>query len=232
MKKIAILQSNYIPWKGYFDLMNQVDDFVIYDCVQYTKNDWRNRNQIKSKNGLQWLTIPVSVKSRSQLINETEIMNTVWVDKHIKTIAHTYAKSAHYKEYADEILAIFTAAKSLTKLSDINLLFIKWINKKLGITTNIHSAVDFTLEVDKVDRLVSICEQLNASSYLSGPAAKDYLDESKFANKNIAVEWMNYKDYSECKQFGENFEHAVSVLDIIFHLGEEARNVALRLNFD
>jgi len=224
MKKIAILQSNYIPWKGYFDLMNQVDDFVIYDCVQYTKNDWRNRNQIKSKNGLQWLTIPVSVKSSSQLINETEVANTLWIDKHMKAIAQTYAKSAYYKEYADEILAIFEAARSLTKLSDINLLFIKWINKKLGIATNIHSSTDFNLEEDRIDRLVSICEQLNADCYLSGPAAKNYLEESRFTDKSITVEWMDYSGYPAYLQFGENFEHAVSVLDLLFHVGSDSKN--------
>jgi hypothetical protein len=221
--KVAILQSNYIPWKGYFDLMNQVDDFVIYDCVQYTKNDWRNRNQIKSKNGLQWLTIPVSVKSSSQLINETDVADTVWIDKHMKTIAQTYAKSAHYKEYAEEILAIFEMAKSLTKLSDINLLFIKWINEKLGIKTRIHTATDFNLAEDRIDRLVNICEQLNADCYLSGPAAKDYLDESRFIDKNIRVEWMDYKGYSEYPQFGGEFDHAVSVLDLIFHTGADAK---------
>lgn len=223
MKKVAILQSNYIPWKGYFDLINQVDDFIIYDCVQYTKNDWRNRNLIKSKNGLQWLTIPVSVKSSSQLINETDVANTVWVGKHMKTITQTYAKSAHYKEYADEILVIYEASRSLTKLSDINILFIKWINKKLGITTNIHTATDFNLEEDRIDRLVSICEQLNADCYLSGPAAKNYLDENKFTDKNITVEWMSYKGYPEYQQFGENFENAVSVLDLIFHTGKDAK---------
>ncbi|WP_114327640.1 WbqC family protein [Candidatus Colwellia aromaticivorans] len=222
--KVAILQSNYIPWKGYFDLMNQVDDFVIYDCVQYTKNDWRNRNQIKSKNGLQWLTIPVSVKSSSQLINETEVANTVWIDKHMKTIAQTYAKSECYKDYADEVLATYEAAKSLTKLSDINLLFIKWINKKLGITTNIHSSTDFNLEEDRIDRLVSICEQLNANTYLSGPAAKNYLDEQRFTDKSIAIEWMEYSGYPEYPQFGTEFQHGVSVLDLLFHTGSNAAN--------
>jgi len=134
MKKVAILQSNYIPWKGYFDLINQVDDFVIYDCVQYTKNDWRNRNQIKSKGGLQWLTIPVSVKSRSQLINETIVANNIWADKHLKSLIQTYSKSKFYNLYIDELAACFDTAKLLTKLSEINILFINFFYLLLFIT--------------------------------------------------------------------------------------------------
>ncbi|MDX2367858.1 MAG: WbqC family protein [Colwellia sp.] len=224
MKKVAILQSNYIPWKGYFDLINQVDDFVIYDCVQYTKNDWRNRNQIKSKGGLQWLTIPVSVKSSSQLINETDIANNIWAAKHLKSLTQTYSKSKYYSVYIDELAACFEAAKSLSKLSDINLLFIKWINVQLGITTTIHQATDFVLEEDRIDRLVSICEQLNVSTYLSGPAAKDYLDEQRFTDKSITIEWMDYSGYPEYLQFGPEFQHGVSVLDLLFHTGSNAAN--------
>jgi len=228
MKKVAILQSNYIPWKGYFDLINQVDDFVIYDCVQYTKNDWRNRNQIKSKGGLQWLTIPVSVKSRSQLINETIVANNIWADKHLKSLIQTYSKSKFYNLYIDELAACFDTAKLLTKLSEINILFINWINKQLGITTKIHLATDLILEEDRIDRLVSICEQLDASHYLSGPAAKDYLDEECFTDKGIAIEWMEYSGYPEYPQFGSEFQHGVSVLDLLFHTGNDASSFIKR----
>lgn len=222
MKKIAILQSNYIPWKGYFDLINQVDDFVIYDCVQYTKNDWRNRNQIKSKNGLQWLTIPVSVKTSSQSINETEVANNLWADKHLKSILQTYSKAKFFNDYSDELIDCYKKAKSLTKLSEINLVFIRWINEKLGITTKLHSASDFQLADDRIERLVSICQQLNANTYLSGPAAKNYLEEERFTEKDIAVAWMDYTGYSAYSQFGHEFQHGVSVLDLLFHAGSDA----------
>lgn len=226
-KKVAILQSNYIPWKGYFDLMNQVDDFVIYDCVQYTKNDWRNRNQIKSKNGLQWLTIPVSIKNSNQLINETKTANNIWTKKHFKTIEQTYAKAEFFKDYKDELKECYSQAQQLTSLSEINLLFIKWINKKLGITTSMHFAESFELPDDRIERLVSICETLNADTYLSGPAAKDYLNEDNFTNKGITVEWMNYGGYSEYKQLHGEFTPFVSVLDSLFN---QSGSCALGLN--
>ncbi len=222
MKKIAILQSNYIPWKGYFDLINQVDDFVVYDCVQYTKNDWRNRNQIKSKNGLQWLTIPVSVKRSSQLINETEVANGLWAEKHLKSLIQTYSKAKFFKDYSTELIECYQQVKSLSKLSEINLVFIRWINEKLGITTKLHSASDFKLSDDRIERLVGICQQLNANTYLSGPAAKSYLDVKCFSEKNITVEWMDYSSYPEYSQFGDNFQHSVSVLDLLFHKGSSA----------
>ena len=219
MKKVAILQSNYIPWKGYFDLIYQVDDFVFYDTVQSTTNDWRNRNQIKTSNGDQWLTIPVSIKSSRQLINETKTANNVWTKKHFKSIEQAYAKAEFFGDYKEELKECYNQAQQLSSLSEINLLFIKWINKKLGITTNIHFAEDFDLPVDRIERLVSICETLNADVYLSGPSAKDYLNEENFTVKGIAVEWMEYGNYSEYKQLHGDFIHFVSVLDLLFNQG-------------
>ncbi len=197
---------------------------MLYDCVQYTKNDWRNRNQIKSKNGVQWLTIPVSIKSSTQLINETEVANNLWVEKHMKTLAQTYSKAKFYGEYVDELRDCYGQVKSLTKISEINFIFIQWINKKLGITTKLHSASDFQLADDRIERLVSICQQLDANFYLSGPAAKDYLNEMSFSSQGITVEWMDYCGYPEYPQFGDEFQHGVSVLDLLFHTGNEAIN--------
>jgi hypothetical protein len=146
-RKVAILQSNYIPWKGHFDLMNKVDDFVIYDCVQYTKNDWRNRNQIKSKNVMHWLTIPVSVKSSAQLINERVVANNLWAEKHLKTLTQTYAKARFFSEYADELRECYELVKSATNISEINLIFIRWINSRLGIDTRLHLTTGFVLDL-------------------------------------------------------------------------------------
>lgn len=232
MKKVAILQSNYIPWKGYFDLMNQVDDFVIYDVVQYTKRDWRNRNRIITPQGLLWLSIPVVVNNREQRINETKVIDTEWSKNHLTSIKHSYSKSKYFNEYYEELIECYSEASKLKYLSEINLVFIQWICKKLNINTTLHSSSDFELSQDKSERLAHICSQLSADVYLSGPAAKDYLDESRFSDKSITVEWMNYNGYPEYQQFGESFEHAVSVLDLIFHLGTEARQVALRKYFD
>jgi hypothetical protein len=229
--KVAILQSNYIPWKGYFDLMDQVDDFVIYDVVQYTKRDWRNRNKIATPHGLLWLTIPVIVESREQRIDETKIHDKNWVDKHLTSIKHNYGKSTYFNTYLDELRNCYEEVGTLDYLSDVNLVFIEWICSKLGINTRLHSSRDFELSTDKNERLANICGQLNADLYLSGPAAKDYLDESCFTEKNIEVEWMNYQGYPEYQQLFGDFEHSVTVLDAIFNLGEDAKYSVLRRYF-
>jgi len=110
MKKIAISQSNYIPWKGYFDLINIVDEFVIYDDAQYTKNDWRNRNKVQTQNGPTWLTIPVDTKGKlNQSISQAQVLNQLWRAKHWKTIAQSYAKSPYFTEYKDRFEKLYLA---------------------------------------------------------------------------------------------------------------------------
>ena len=220
-KKIAILQSNYIPWKGYFDMIASVDTFVIYDEVQYTKNDWRNRNLIKTKNGLQWLTIAVKQERLTQAIYETEVSKTNWTKKHIGTLQANYAKAPFFKEYKDRIFDIYE--KASTNLSQINLDFIKEICGILGIETKIIDSRSLNLSGNKQERLILACEQLNADLYLSGPAAKSYIDETLFADKNIKVEWMDYSNYKVYNQLYPPFEHGVSVLDLIFNEGPNSR---------
>ena len=134
MKKVAILQSNYIPWKGYFDIINSVDTFIIYDEVQYTKNDWRNRNQINSKQGLQWLTIPVRVESLEQKISETKISFSKWNKKHWNSLVANYGKSPGFKHNKDLFESLYLDCQT-DNLSEINLSFINAINKLLDIKT-------------------------------------------------------------------------------------------------
>jgi hypothetical protein len=228
-KKVAILQSNYIPWKGYFDLINQVDYFVVYDTVQYTKNDWRNRNKIKTPNGLQWLTIPVSVNNLEQHIDETCLADNRWVKKHLSSIFQNYSKAPFINDYKNELAQLYEKAKTLTLLSEVNVLFINWINSKLGITTEIKFAKDFIpLSKNRVQRLIDICKALNADVYLSGSAAKGYLDESMFNAEGINVEWMSYEGYTEYNQLHGEFEHAVSVLDLILNMGPDAKNYFIK----
>jgi len=219
MKKIAILQSNYIPWKGYFDMINMVDTFVIYDDMQYTRRDWRNRNLIKTPNGTKWLTIPVDVKGKfQQQINETQIKDTNWSKTHWQTLKNVYANAPHfqtYKTYFEEIYGNI----STTSLSEINYRFLTAINQLLGIKTELIFSTELSVTGKKTDRLLNICEQLDADLYLSGPAAKNYLIEEKFEEKNIQVEWMDYNGYREYPQLYTPFEHGVTILDLIFNTG-------------
>ena len=221
MKKIAILQSNYIPWKGYFDIIRQSDIFVIYDEVQYTKNDWRNRNLIKTPNGIEWLTIPVNQKNLDQKINETFVSTTNWNKKHWNSILCNYSKSPYFKTYATVIKELYESLET-KNLSEINVLFIKGINRILGIETEIIDSRTLNLTGDKNNRLIEAVKNLNGTHYISGPAAKSYLNTDSFESESIKVEWMDYSFYSEYPQLFGEFKHNVSILDLIFNVGPDA----------
>lgn len=222
MKKIAILQSNYIPWKGYFDMINMVDEFIIYDDVQYTKNDWRNRNKIKTKQGIQWLTIPVRQESLEQKIKDTKIVDKKWNIKHWSTLSQNYSKAEHFKEYKEIFEDLYLNCKE-EYLSEINYKFITIINEILGIKTKIRWSSEFELKDGQTERLINICKDCHANNYLSGPAAKDYFDEELAKRNNIEIEWMEYGNYSEYNQLHTSFEHGVSILDLIFNEGSNAQ---------
>ena len=223
-KKIAILQSNYIPWKGYFDLINRVDEFVFYDDVQYTKNDWRNRNIIKTQNGLLWLSIPVETKghiTEHRNINRTITVNNTWRKKHWFSIKNSYSKARFFNDYKDFFEQLYLDENERF-LAKINYKFIKAINGILGINTKISYSSDYTLEGGKTERLVGICKQSGASEYLSGPAARSYIDENLFAQEKIKLSWMNYSGYPEYQQLYPPFVHNISVLDLIFNCGKDS----------
>ena len=217
MKKIAISQSNYIPWKGYFDLINKVDEFILYDDAQFTRRDWRNRNKIKTTKGLHWLTIPVDVKGKYfQKINETKIIDKNWGVKHWQQIKHNYSKARDFKKYKDIFEKLYLDCNE-EYLSRINYKFIITINKILGIKTKIRFSNEFKIYGNQTEKLLNICKQCKAKVYISGPAAKKYFDEQLAEKENIQVQWMNYANYEEYKQLFLPFEHGVSILDLIFN---------------
>jgi len=222
MKRIAISQSNYIPWKGYFDSINAVDVFVLYDDMQYTRRDWRNRNKIKTKDGAKWLTVPVEVKGKYfQKINETKISDAGWGQDHWNSILHSYSKAPFFKEYKDIFETIYLGDKE-EYLSKINYKFIKAVCDILGITTTILWSDQFQLLEERNERLIGICKELNGTDYYSGPAAKFYMDESLFEKNGIKVHWYDYSGYPVYNQLHGEFDHAVTILDLIFNEGPEA----------
>lgn len=222
-KRIAILQSNYIPWKGYFDIIGMVDEFIIYDEVQYTKNDWRNRNRIKSIQGIQWITIPVYQKNLQQKISETKVSDYRWREKHWNTLKTNYAKAPYFARYSS-ILENFYGSFNSFFLSDINVALIRIICDLLNIKTRITNSTEYVLVGDPTEKLINLCIQLKATHYLSGPAANDYLNQKLFAAAGIEIEWMNYQNYPSYPQIYPPFEHGVSILDLLFHTGQEAPN--------
>ncbi|MEL6751123.1 MAG: WbqC family protein [Pseudomonadota bacterium] len=217
MTKVAIVQSNYIPWKGYFDLIASVDAFVVYDDVQFTKNDWRNRNRIKTPQGVQWLTIPVS-QGNDQRICDVRVTDKRWQAKHWKAVAANYARAPHFKAHEAEVRQAYEAAES-ESLSAVNTHFIESINAILGIETQMHSVLDMDVSGDRIERLVDICKLLGADTYVSGPAARAYLDETPFEEAGITVEWFDYSGYPTYAQPWGDFEHGVTILDAIFSCG-------------
>lgn len=221
-KKVAILQSNYIPWKGYFDLINFVDEFVLFDEMQYTRRDWRNRNLIKTRSGLKWLTIPVAVKGNYfQKIKNTRVSDAGWAKRHWESIVHNYSKATHFNSYRELFEGLYLGSQE-SFLSRINYAFLTAICKILGISTPISWSEEYTSVEGKTERLVSICKQARATTYLSGPAARDYIDETLFNNENISLEYMDYSSYPEYRQLFPPFEHGVSVMDLIFNEGPDA----------
>lgn len=222
MNKIAIVQSNYIPWKGYFDLINVVDYFVLYDDVQYTRRDWRNRNKIKTASGLKWLTIPVESKNHYlSKINEITIADDSWPSSHWNTIVHHYVKAPFFQQYRELFEDLYLNCQE-RHLSQINYRFIKAINEMMGLKTQILRSDQFALPEGKSERLLSICKALKADEYISGPAAVEYLDVDLFATEKVRVRWMDYSGYSEYPQMYPPFEHGVSIIDMIFNTGPAA----------
>jgi len=222
MKKVAILQSNYIPWKGYFDMIAAVDEFIIYDDMQYTKNDWRNRNRIKTPKGLEWLTVPAG-QDISRRIRDVEISDHRWQIKHWKSLTSNYRKSPYFREISEWLEPLYLA-KQHRNLSHLNCEFIEAICNYLDIQTKISRSWDYILTEGKSERLVDLCVQAGANEYISGPAAKNYLEKPIFSERDIRITWIDYSDYPEYPQLWGEFSHEVSILDLLFNCGEHSKN--------
>ena len=221
-KRVAIVQSNYIPWKGYFDLINSVDEFILYDDMQYTRRDWRNRNKIKSIHGPVWLTIPVEVKGKYlQQIRETAVSNKGWTLEHWKTICHCYAKAPHFESYRALFENLYLDCDE-TMLSRVNYRFLVAICEILGINTKITWSMDYVLAEGKSTRLVDLCRQAGATDYLSGPAARDYIEPRLFQEQGVHLQYFDYNGYPEYRQLFPPFVHEVSIIDLIFNEGPDA----------
>jgi len=222
MKKIAILQSNYIPWKGYFDMIAAVDEFILYDDMQYTRRDWRNRNKIKTPQGLQWLTVPVKVRGKfHQTIRETEIEGKDWAKLHWKSLCQHYRRATHFDCLARELEILYLQREYLY-LSDLNRTLIEWVCSKLNIKTKLSNSWNYNLIEGKTERLADLCKQAGGSEYISGPAAKGYIDEGIFDEQGIKLTWFEYEGYPEYPQLWGDFTHNVSILDLLFNCGIEA----------
>jgi hypothetical protein len=221
---VVILQPSYIPWRGYFDQIRRADLFIFYDDVQYDKHGWRNRNQIKTAQGKQWLTIPVHSAGVTQGVPIRDVkidQGKPWAKNHLKALTISYSKAPCFKKYLpllesfydrrDEFIADFTIETTIT------------LTRELG---NNHTRFMRSSELDGIDgqktnRLIQILKRVGATHYISGPSAQDYIEAEKFAAVNITLEFMTY-DYPEYPQLYPPYDPFVSVLDLLFMVGSDA----------
>lgn len=222
--KTVILQPSYIPWRGYFHQIQKADLFVFYDCVQYDKHGWRNRNLIKTIQGSQWLTIPVDTKgcvSEGKEIKDIPIIwDSPWNDKHLKSIQQNYCKSPFYKKYQPLLEQIYSRKDAL--LSDFTCASTELIARELGIShTKFIRSSELNAEGSKTDRLIGILKKVGATHYISGPSAANYIEREKFEEGGISLEFMTY-DYPDYPQLHGDFQPQVSILDLLLNVGSGA----------
>lgn len=221
-RTVAIVQSSFIPWKGYFDLINLADELILLDHVQYTRRDWRNRNRIKTRHGPRWLTVPVQVKGRyAQRIDETVVSDPGWPVRHWSVIEQSYSRAERFAEHAGALQRLFCETEERL-LSRVNHRFLTALCELLGIRTQISWSTDYEPVGRRTEALLSLCRQAGATEYLSGPSARAYLDETRFAACGIAVRYMDYAGYPEHPQLHPPFLHEVSVVDLLLNAGTSA----------
>jgi len=224
-KSVAILQSNYVPWKGYFDLLASVDEFILYDDVQYTTRDWRNRNLIKTPRGREWLSIPVGA-DRNRLIREVALPRDDWGAVHLAKLRESYVRAPFWNEVS-ALIAPHYAPRRFATLSALNRALLEAVCAYLGITTVLRYAWEYPSAPGKTSRMVDLCRAAGATRYVSGPAAKDYLEVERFREHGIEVAWHSYDGYPAYPQLWGEFVHQVSILDLLFNCGRDATRYML-----
>lgn len=220
-KRVAVLQSNYLPWKGYFDIIHDVDLFIFYDDVQYTKNDWRNRNRIKTPAGSKWLTVPTGTDLH-RLICEVRLPDSGWQLKHWQSLRQSYSRAPNFEEYEKFFARVYAGMRWET-LSELNQFLIKSISRDfLAIRTPFEDSRHFSVSGERQDRLIDLLRQVGCTHYLSGPTGRNYLDERVFDAAGIELEYKDYGGYPEYSQLHPPFDHHVSIVDLLFSVGDAA----------
>ncbi len=227
-RTIVVTQSNYLPWRGWFDMLRQADGLVLLDSVQFTRRDWRNRNRIKTANGPVWLTVPVEAKGRfEQAVDETRILSPGWAEEHLRSIALAYARAPHAAEVLPWLQQQLRAAAAEPLLTRVNEALIRALCERLGLALPIRRDSELVARatlpgLDPSERLAVLAEAMGATRYISGPAAQAYLDPAPFARRGIEVAWMDYSGYPAYPQLWGEFAPAVSVIDLMLNMGAEA----------
>ncbi|GAB4503848.1 MAG: WbqC family protein [Anaerolineales bacterium] len=221
---VVILQPSYIPWRGYFDQIRRADLFIFYDDVQYDKHGWRNRNQIKTAQGKQWLTIPVHSKGVTEGIPIREVKidwSKPWAKNHLKTLTFAYARAPYFREYLPWLECVYSQRDDF--LADFTIGLTVEIARKMGITHTrfMRSSELEGIDGHRTDRLIQILQCVGATHYISGPSARSYVEAEKFEAAGIGLEYMEY-NYPAYPQLYPPYDPFVSILDLLFMTGPDA----------
>lgn len=225
MTKVAIHQPNFIPSAGYFAKMLASDVFILLDSVDYTKDNWTNRNRIKGANGLQWLTVPVLTHGRmGQKILDVEINNRErWQHRHWQTILSCYSRSAYFSRYAERIEQFYKMPSQ--RLAEWNESWIRWIYDDLGASARLVRSSELAgIEGEGTELIASLCASVNATVYLSGQGGKNYLDLNRLTSIGVEVRYQKHHPRSYRQLFGE-FEGNLSTLDVLLNEGPGAADI-------
>lgn len=222
MTRVAIMQPTYLPWSGYFGLMHSVDLFIFLDSVQFARRSWQQRNQIKTANGPQWLTVPVLAKGRrDQLISEVEIDGTVnFAASHRGSIEMSYRKAPCFDTHAGSLLALLESPGN--RLADLTIGLILRLKALMGISSRMLRSSELDGVGSKADLLASLCQQVGATEYISPPGSREYLEASDaFAKIGVPVRYFEFIHPEYPQRFGE-FLPNMSCIDMLFNCGDRS----------
>lgn len=222
MTTVAIMQPTYLPWIGYFGMIDRADTFVFLDSVQFARRSWQQRNRIKAANGPQMLTVPVHKKgARDQKIAEVQIDGgSHFAELHIRAITHALSKAPFFKDYAEDLFDILQAGHP--KLADLNIELIAWLAESLGVSSRFLRSSQIEASGAKAELLADICAALNGEVYLSAPGSSDYIESSDaFDSRGITVVYHHY-EHPTYPQLYSNFEPYMSAIDLLFNVGPQS----------
>jgi hypothetical protein len=226
-RTLVVLQPAYLPWLGFFDQMRRSDVFVYYDDVQFDKHGWRNRNRIKSPGGPLWLSVPVLHHGRGQpRIIDAEIdTRTAWARKHVGTLRQFYSKAPYFKQYLPELEDMLN--RPWTHIVDLDIGVAALLAKWLRVSPTVYRSSELGIDGAQSERLLNLCRHFGATRYLSGSAAREYLDVDLFARHDVDVVWQDYDHPVYPQQYGE-FVPYLSGIDLVFNCGNDSATILER----
>lgn len=223
MVTVMVSQSNYLPWKGYFDLVRRADVLVLLDNVQFTRRDWRSRNLIKTPHGVEWLTVPVRTPGgRRTSVSEAEISDSRWAQSHLRAIELSYRPTPYFEQVFGFIHERLNPKEVL--LSNLNEQLLRALLTFMELDVEVRTSRGPAEEVNPSKRILDLVQRARGTRYLSAPAARAYLDTDIFAEAGVDVDFFEYPQYPEYAQVWPPFRHDVSIVDTLFHLGRGWRS--------